>query len=241
MTPFEERTHTLLGDAGLETLHNAHVLIAGLGGVGSYAVEALARAGVGKLTLVDHDVVAASNLNRQLVGLQSTVGQPKALVMAGRIHDINPNCELNLLQEFIRPDDMDGLVTPQFDAVIDAIDSLSCKAALVETAWRKEISIFSSMGAGGKLDPTKIKIGDLFKSEGCGLARMMRKRLRRRGIKKGVQAVWSSEIARPPAPAEETGCGRPRVVNGTISYLPALFGLTLAGMVVNHLLEENEK
>ncbi|MGE0080395.1 MAG: ThiF family adenylyltransferase [Thiohalomonadaceae bacterium] len=235
IAPLFQRTHILLGDEGLERLRRARVFLAGLGGVGSFAAEALARAGVGHLTLVDHDTVAASNLNRQLPALHSTVGRLKVDVMAERIRDINPQCELTTRAEFIRAEDMDELLAPGFDFVIDAIDSLNCKAALVETAVRMGIPVASSMGAGGKLDPTRIVVGDLMDTEGCALARAMRKYLRRRGVGRGVLAVFSTEPNRPPLPPEPTGTGRARAVNGTISYMPSLFGLMLAGTVIRRL------
>jgi len=237
IAPLYQRTHILLGDEGLERLHHARVFLAGLGGVGSFAAEALARAGVGHLTLVDHDTVAASNLNRQLPALHSTVGRLKVDVMAERIRDINPQCVLTTRAEFIRAEDTEELLAPGFDFVIDAIDSLNCKAALVETAVRMQIPVASSMGAGGKLDPTRIVVGDLMDTEGCALARAMRKYLRRRGVGRGVIAVFSNEPNRPPLPPEPTGTGRARAVNGTISYMPSLFGLMLAGTVIRRLAE----
>jgi tRNA A37 threonylcarbamoyladenosine dehydratase len=234
--PLFQRTHILVGDEGLARLQGANVLLAGLGGVGSYAAEALARAGIGRLTLVDLDVVAASNLNRQLPALHSTIGRPKVEVVTERVRDINPACVVTPKAEFIRPEDMEELLSPGFDYVIDAIDSLNCKAALVETAFKREIPVASSMGAGGKLDPTSLVVGDLMDSEVCPLARNMRKYLRRRGIERGVTAVWSTESSCPPLPPEPTGAGRDRAVNGTISYMPALFGLTLAGVAIRHIL-----
>ncbi len=236
MDPLFERTRIIVQDAGVTRLQNARVFLAGLGGVGSFAAEALARAGVGQLTLVDHDVVAASNLNRQLPALRSTIGRKKVEVIAERIADIQPACKLQLFDRFIRPDDMPELLAPGFDFVIDAIDSLNCKVGLVITAVEQGIPVASSMGAGGKLDPTRIVAGDLMDSENCPLARHMRKRLRRRGIGRGVLAVWSNEPACAPLPPEPTEQGRDRAVNGTISYMPALFGLMLAGCVIQRLL-----
>jgi len=238
LPPFAERTHILLGDEGLKRLAEAHVFVAGLGGVGSYCAEALARAGVGRLTLVDFDIVAASNLNRQLPALQSTVGRKKIEVMAERIRDINPDCELTLHEFFMHADDVETMLTPRFDFVVDCIDSLNSKATLVETAWHMGLNVASSMGAGGKLDPTRLRVSDLMKTEVCHLARFMRQRLRKRGVGKGILAVWSDEPPRKPLPPEPTEGGRPRAVNGTISYMPSIFGLTLAGVVINRLLEE---
>jgi tRNA A37 threonylcarbamoyladenosine dehydratase len=239
--PLYQRTHILVGDEGLARLRAAHVLVAGLGGVGSYTTEALARAGIGRLTLVDLDVVAASNLNRQLPALHSTIGRRKVDVVTERVLDINPACGVTPRAEFIRAEDMEGLLAPGFDFVVDAIDSLNCKAALVETAVKLGIPVASSMGAGGKLDPTRIVVGDVMDSEVCPLARNMRKYLRRRGIERGVTAVWSTEPSCAPLPPEPTGAGRDRAVNGTISYMPALFGLTLAGIAVQSLLGKGRK
>ncbi len=236
MDPLYERTHILLGDDGLMRLRQAHVLVAGLGGVGSFAAEALARAGIGQLTLVDHDTVAPTNLNRQLPALHTTIGRKKLAVMCERIAQINPACTLHPLDRFIRPEDMEELLAPRPDYVVDAIDSLNCKTALVEQAWRLGLGVVSSMGAGGKLDPTRLRVSDLQETEVCPLARNMRKRLKKRGVGQGVQVVWSDESSAPPLPPQPTDHGRDRAVNGTISYLPALFGLTLAGLVVNGLL-----
>jgi tRNA threonylcarbamoyladenosine dehydratase len=232
-----DRTRIILGDAGVARLDNARVLLAGLGGVGSFAAEALARAGVGHLTLVDHDRVAPSNLNRQLVALRSTIGRPKVAVMGERIRDINPACRLVLLDRFLHSDAMDDLLAPGFHFVVDAIDSLSSKTALIAAAHRMGLPIASSMGAGGRIDPTRLRSGDLMTSAGCPLARVVRRRLRRLGVERGVLAVWSDEEPAPPLPPEPTGRGRPRAVNGTVSYLPALFGMTLAGLVIQRLVQ----
>ncbi len=237
--PLFQRTQILVGDDGVTRLKRARVLVAGLGGVGSFAAEALARAGIGDLTLADHDVVAPSNLNRQLVALGSTLGEPKAQVMAARIRDINPGCRLTLIERFLEPDAMPGLLSMGFHQVIDAIDSLSCKVELIATALGQGVPIVSSMGAGGRLDPSRVRVGDLMDTNVCALARALRGRLRRRGIGRGVTVVWSDESPRAPLPPEDTGRGRPRAVNGTVSYLPALFGLTLAGIVVQRILAQD--
>lgn len=231
-----ERTRIIAGDRGIETLANANVLLAGLGGVGSFAAEALARAGVGRLTLIDHDRVSASNLNRQLLALRSTVGRKKVEVMAERIADINPGCELSAEDRFVRAEDLDALFERGYDYVIDAIDSLNSKLNLLVAAVERGQPVVSSMGAGGRTDPSRLRVGDLMDSTICPLARVVRRRLHRRGVERGITAVWSVEPPRPPLPPEPTGMGRPRAVNGTVSYLPALFGMTLAGVVVHRLL-----
>lgn len=237
--PQFERTQILLGDIGIEALARKHVFVAGLGGVGSYCAEALARAGVGRLTLLDHDVVATSNINRQLPALLSTVGQPKAELMRARIMDINPACQLEILRIFLNTENVNELV-PDCDYVVDAIDSLACKVALVGESVKRGLRVASSMGAGNRLDPGKIKIADIGKTEMCPLAKQMRKRLHRHyGLRKGVLTVFSDEQPRAPLPPQPVdGPGRARAVNGTISYMPPLFGMMLAGAVIKALLEE---
>jgi tRNA A37 threonylcarbamoyladenosine dehydratase len=237
--PQFERTHILLGDAGLACLASRHVVVAGLGGVGSYCAEALARAGIGRLTLIDHDSVATSNINRQLPALLSTVDQPKVELMAARVRDINPECDLRTLREFILPESVAAQVPADADYLIDCIDSLNCKVALVEHCVRIGVPVASSMGAGNRLDPAHIKLADISKTHGCPLASIMRKRLKRRGIAKGVLTVFTDERPRSPRPPEPvSGRGRPRAVNGTISYMPPLFGLMLAGEVIRRLLQK---
>lgn len=238
LLPQFERTHILLGDAGLARLAQKHVFVAGLGGVGSYCAEALARAGVGRLTLLDHDVVAISNINRQLPALLSTVGQPKAELMRARIMDINPTCRLEILRTFLNGENVNELV-PECDYVVDAIDSLACKVALVGESVKRGLRVASSMGAGNRLDPGRVKIDDISKTEMCPLAKQMRKRLSRHyDLRKGVLTVFSDEQPRAPLPPQPVdGPGRARAVNGTISYMPPLFGMMLAGAVVKALLE----
>ena len=233
-----ERTRILIGDEGIARLASKHVFLAGLGGVGSYCAEALARGGIGRLTLLDHDVVAESNINRQLPALDSTVGKSKAELMQARIADINPDCTVSIRREFLTPENVNEIV-PDADYVIDAIDSLNCKVALVAESVKRGLKVASSMGAGNKLDPSRIRLADISETSICPLASQMRKRLRKRGIEKGVLAVFTDEVGRSPLPPEPvSGHGRPRAVNGTISYMPPLFGLLLAGAVIKALLEE---
>ncbi len=234
--PQFERTEILIGEAGLARLADTHIFLAGLGGVGSWCAEALARAGVGRLTLVDMDVVAASNINRQLPATLSTVGAFKTEVMAARIRDINPECRLNVLTEFITPANVAELLPGDADWVVDCIDSLSCKVALIAEAVGRGLPVAASMGAGNKLDATRVRVSDISKTLVDPLAREVRTRLKRRGIRKGVLCVWSDEPGRPPRPPAPTAHGRPRAVNGTISYLPPLFGLMLAGAVIQRRL-----
>lgn len=239
--PLFERTHILIGDEGIEKLQNSHIFLAGIGGVGSYTAEALARMGVGKMTLVDHDVVSGSNMNRQLVALRSTVDVLKADVIADRIKDINPDCQVTLITDFLTPESIPTILSQGYDVVIDAIDSLSSKAALLETAWRSEMTVFASMGAGGKLDPTQVKTGDLMDTSICKLAKHLRGQLRKRGVGRGIQTVYSLEAPLPPLPPEPVSRGRARAVNGTVSYMPSIFGLTLAGLVINHIIGNSRR
>lgn len=233
-----ERTRILIKDEGIEKLASRHVFLAGLGGVGSYCAEALARGGIGKLTLLDHDVVAMSNINRQLPALISTVGQSKAELMLARIMDINPECEVVIRREFLTVENVNEIVPEDADYVIDAIDSLNCKVALVAESVKRGLNVASSMGAGNKLDPSRIRLVDISETRICPLASQMRKRLRKRGIASGVLTVFTDEPARAPLPPEPvSGRGRPRAVNGTISYMPPLFGFMLAGAVIKRLLE----
>lgn len=237
LTGLYERSQILVGEAGIRRLQQAHVLLAGVGGVGSFAAEALGRAGVGRITLIDDDRVSPSNLNRQLPATEETIGQKKGAVMAARLATINPHCQLEWVDQFLTPETIPPLLDRTApDWVIDAIDSLNCKVALIWEARLRGCPVASSMGAGGRLDPTRIVVGDLMETSVCPLARAVRIRLRRRGCGRGVVAVWSPEEPMPHAPQEEMAQGRGRVVNGTISYMPALFGMTLAGVVIRALL-----
>ncbi|ARU32618.1 tRNA threonylcarbamoyladenosine dehydratase [Sulfuriferula sp. AH1] len=236
--PQFERTEILIGTAGIELLASKHVFVAGLGGVGSYCAEALARAGIGKLTLVDHDRVAPSNINRQLPALLSTIGASKIDLMRERILNINPNCRLATHQIFLTTENMTEYVPQDADYVIDCIDSLNCKVALVATSVQRGLNVASSMGAGNRLDPSRIKLADISNTEMCPLARIMRKRLHKLDIRKGILTVYSDEPpSRPLPPVAVDGPGRARAVNGTISYMPPLFGLMLAGEVIRRLLQ----
>jgi len=234
--PLFERTHILIGDEGIKRLQQSHIFLAGMSGVGSFTAEALARMGVGQLTLVDHDVVSASNINRQLVALNSTIGKLKVSVMANRINDINPDCKVNIITDFLSPTTIPDVLTPDYDVIVDAIDSMSSKTQLMATAWRNKMPIFASMGAGGKLDPTLIRTGDIMDTSICKLAKQLRGHLRRQGVGRGIQTVYSIESPLPALPPEAVAHGRPRAVNGTMSYMPSIFGLTLAGMVINHII-----
>jgi len=233
-----ERTELLVQKEGLEKLQNANILIVGLGGVGSYAAEFIARAGVGKLTIVDGDVFDATNKNRQLPALDSTVGQLKTEVLATRIKDINPAIKLTVFTEFLSPERAYEIVTKEFDYVLDCIDSITPKINLIVAARRKKVKIISSMGAGGKLDTTKIRVKDIAKTKNCTMARVLRKRLKERKVDKGVKAVYSDEVQIPSSVKITDGTNFKKSYYGTISYMPAAFGLQAAAHVVNFLLKK---
>ena len=236
-----ERTQLLVGEDGLYFLQHKQVLIAGIGGVGSFVVEAMVRAGIGKITLIDHDVVSESNINRQLIALHSTLGQSKVEVMRQRALDINPEVRITAIDDFIKPENVEELLSnTSFDYVLDCIDSISSKVALVTACQQQHIPIISSMGAGGRIDPSKIEITHLEQTNVCPLARMMRQRMRKAGGSLKYPVVFSNEIPSKGTehrPIEDDPNAHPRSTNGTISYLPALFGLQMAGHVIKHFLK----
>ena len=231
-----ERTELLFGKEKLNQLKKANVLVVGLGGVGAYAAEQLCRAGIGNMTIVDGDVVEPSNRNRQLPALISTTGKPKAEVLKQRFLDINPELNLIVRNEFISDEKIIELLTSQpFDYVVDAIDTLSPKVFLVYHAVQLGLKVVSSMGAGGKTDPSKIEISDISKSYNCSLAKAMRKRLSRLGVNKGVKVVFSSEVVDEEAIRVEESRNKKSTV-GTISYMPPLFGCFIASVVIRDLI-----
>lgn len=231
-----ERTRLLFGDDRQRELMHCHVLIVGLGGVGGMAAEMIARAGIGRLTIVDADIVQPSNINRQLVATATSVGQPKATVLAERLRTINPEIELEIVEEFLKDENMTELLDRhRYDFVVDAIDSLTPKVHLIAQSMERNLPIISSMGAGAKSDPTQIYQADLSKSYSCALARALRKRLRKLGIRKGLPVVFSTELPDPAAVVEITGERCKRSTAGTVSYMPALFGCHLAAYVIRHL------
>lgn len=233
-----ERTELLVRKEGIEKLKNATVLVVGLGGVGSYAAEFIARAGVGKMTLVDGDVFDETNKNRQLPALNSTIGKSKAKVLAERLKDINPEIQLTVVEEFLSPEMAYNIVTKDFDYVLDCIDSITPKINLIVAARRKKVKIISSMGAGGKLDATKVKVKDIGKTKNCTMARVLRKRLKERKVDKGVKAVYSEEVQIPESVKTTDGTNFKKSYYGTISYMPAAFGLQAAAHVVNFIIKK---
>jgi tRNA A37 threonylcarbamoyladenosine dehydratase len=233
-----ERTTLLLGPDKIELLRRANVLVVGLGGVGAYAAEMIARSGVGRMTIADADTVSESNINRQLIALHSTIGRQKADLMKERLLDINPELELTVVNKFIKDDETDQLLdSDKFDYIVDAIDTLSPKLALIKGALDRNIPLVSSMGAGAKTDPSKMEICDIARTHHCPLAHMLRKRLHKIGIRTGFTAVFSPEPVREGAMilCEEQN---KKSNTGTISYIPALFGIGCASVVIRGLIDE---
>lgn len=231
-----ERTELLLGNNKLNELANANILVVGLGGVGAYAAEQLCRAGIGQMTIVDGDVVEATNRNRQLPALISTTGKAKAEILAERFMDINPKIKLRVINDFIQDEKIEELLKSEnYDYVIDAIDTLTPKVLLIHGAIKLGLPIISSMGVGGKFDPSKIAVADISKSYNCKLARMLRKRLSKLHVKKGVKVVFSCELIDEKAVRVEEGYFKKSTV-GTISYMPPAFGCFLASAVIQDLL-----
>jgi tRNA threonylcarbamoyladenosine dehydratase len=233
---WEQRTELQLGKENIEKLHRANVLVVGLGGVGAYAAEMLCRAGVGNLTLVDGDTVHSTNLNRQLLALQSNLGLNKARLMAERLKDINPDVHLEVISEYIRDDKMVDLLDKKYDYVVDAIDTLSPKVYLIYHSIKKGLPVISSMGAGGKYDPTLVEIRDISESHTCKFARILRKRLHKLGVNDGFKVVFSSEVVDDDCIELVEGEPNKRSIVGTISYMPAVFGCCLASAVIRDLI-----
>lgn len=229
------RQEMLLGAEAMQRLRQAHVIVFGIGGVGSYVAEGLARAGVGALTLVDSDTVGLSNLNRQLCALHSTLGQYKSDVMAARIRDINPLCRVTSMPTLYREETKEAFFQERYDYIVDAIDLVSCKLSLIQTAIERGIPIVSAMGTGNKLDPTRFRITDISKTSGCHLARVMRRELRNRGILHHT-VLYSEELPKTPADLETPPPGR-RSIPASVSWVPSCAGLMLAGYIVQQLTE----
>jgi len=238
------RTEQLLGDR-FRRLAKAQVTVCGLGAVGSYAVEALARAGIGQLRIVDFDIVNMSNINRQLFALHSTVGTEKTTVARDRIRDINPACNVDVRHCFIGSDTVESLLDPPPDVLVDAIDSVASKVILMKAASERSIPLVSSMGAAGRIDPTRIRVVDLDETHGCPLARIIRKRLHRHGIYRGIRCIYSTERAQnkrpvPPSAREEPANtrGRVRIPIGSASWVTGAFGCAAAGEAVRIILSK---
>jgi len=234
------RIEQLLGSRAMGKIKNATVAVFGLGAVGSFALEALARTGVGNLHLIDFDKVDATNINRQLFALHSTIGRRKAKLACERVKDINPGCNIDIHNSFINAQSLEDLLSKNIDVVVDAIDGLNSKINLIVSARQLGIDVVSSMGAGGKTDISKIKTGDISETCVCPLARVVRQRLHRRGVYKGIRAVFSIEkpLNKQPYKLEDAedalpDHGRSRPPIGTIAWVPGVFGLTIASEVIN--------
>jgi tRNA A37 threonylcarbamoyladenosine dehydratase len=233
-----ERTELLVGKSNIERLSESHVLIVGLGGVGSFAAEFICRAGIGKMTIIDGDVVDLTNKNRQLPALNSTLGMSKAQVMAARFLDINPELSLTVIDQFQQPEDNIKLIESQkFDYVMDCIDSVSPKLYLIKTCYDNKQRFISSMGAGGKLDASTVFVSDISKSYNCPFARTIRKRLKRHHIRKGFKVVFNGGALVRESMKLTDGNNFKKSFYGTISYMPALFGLRMASEVIQDLME----
>ncbi len=231
-----ERTVLLLGEEKLERLQKSHVLIVGVGGVGAYAAEMICRAGVGKITIIDGDVVNPSNINRQLVARHSTVGHKKVDILSKHLLDINPSLQLVSRHEFIHDELTDQLLeSDHFDFIVDAIDTLSPKVHLIASAMRRKIKIISSMGAGARIDPTQVKFADISATRECTLAKAVRKRLVKLGIRKGLPVVFSTEAPNRNAVILTENERNKKSTVGTVSYMPAIFGIFLASHVIRKL------
>lgn len=236
-----ERTELLIKENGIEKLQNANLLIVGLGGVGSFAAEFLARSGVGKMTIVDGDTVDITNINRQLPALHSTIGKSKVEVVADRLLDINPKLELVKINEFLSPEKMEKVIDSQeFNYILDCIDSVTPKVTLLLMAKRRKIKVVSCMGAGGKMNPAKVMVRDISKTYNCFLAKQVRKRLKKEKVDKGIRCVFSNEIQKEESLEMTDGANYKRSYYGTISYIPAIFGLYAAAEVINFLIEKDE-
>jgi len=227
------RTELLIGEEGIEKLHNSKVIVFGIGGVGSFVVEALTRAGVGNLILVDNDTICISNLNRQIHATQATVGNVKVEAMKARVLSINPNCNVEAKQEFITADNIQEIIPEDIDYVVDAIDTVTSKLALAEYCYKNDIKLIASMGTGNKMDPTQFRVTDVFKTKVCPLAKVMRTELRKRGVKK-LKVVYSEEIPMVPNKGRAVASQK-RQTPGSISFVPPVAGMIIGGEVIKDL------
>lgn len=231
------RTELLIGKENIKKLANSHVLVAGIGGVGAYATEQICRAGVGKMTIVDSDIVNPSNCNRQLIALTTTIGKSKVELMKDRLLQINPNLQLNALQIYLKDEKIPDLLnSDKFDYVVDAIDTLSPKLYFIVNAYKLGLPIVSSMGAGGKFDPTQVRVADISATYNCKLAYYIRKKMHKLDIYKGFKAVFSAEEVDRSAIVVTDNEQNKKSTVGTISYMPAVFGCACASVVIRDLI-----
>ena len=235
------RTELLIGKTALETLAKSHVMVVGLGGVGSFAAEFIARSGVGKMTIIDGDIIDPTNRNRQLPALATNHGAFKTTIMAERLRAINPEVELNVVQDFINPKMVENILTNSPDYIIDAIDSITPKLTFIVHAHQRQIPLVSSMGAGGKMDPTNVLIADISKTHHCVFAQQIRKMLKRNyQIKNGIKCVFSPEMPNKESLILTDGNNYKKSAYGTISYMPAIFGAVAASVVIRDLIADTE-
>ena len=227
------RTELLVGEEGIATLHNSKVIVFGIGGVGSFVVGALTRAGVGNLILVDNDTICISNINRQIHARQSTVGMIKVEAMKERVISINPNCNVEAKQVFITAENISEIIPSDVDYVVDAIDTVTSKLALAEYCYKNNINIISSMGTGNKIDPTQFRVSDVFKTKVCPLAKVMRYELKKRGVKK-LKVVYSEEMPMTPDKGRAVPSQK-RQTPGSISFVPPVAGMIIGGEVIKDL------
>jgi tRNA threonylcarbamoyladenosine dehydratase len=235
-TSWLSRTELLIGPDNLARLNRAHVLVVGMGGVGSFAAEFICRAGVGSMTIIDGDVVDPTNRNRQLPALATTHGLSKASLMGERLLQINPELQLTIIQEFVQPDRVDAMLASVPDYVVDAIDSITPKITFINAAFKKQLPIVSSMGAGAKLDPTRLQVADISKTYNCPFAQQIRKQLKTLGIRSGIKTVFSPENIVKESLMMTDGKNYKKSAYGTISYLPATFGAVAASVVIRDLI-----
>lgn len=233
---FLSRSELLIGRTGLTKLKNSHILVIGLGGVGSYAAEALARAGVGEMTIVDGDHVVASNINRQLQALHSSVGQSKSNLMLERLMDVNPQMKIYEVRRFLGPEDIEELLSQKYTYVLDCIDSVTPKLQVMKLCKQRKLKFISSMGAGGKMDPSRIKVADINETRDCFFSREIRKRLRKEHYNYGIKVVYSDEVVEKDKMELTDGTNFKKSYYGTISYMPAMFGLTMVSYVIRKIL-----
>jgi tRNA A37 threonylcarbamoyladenosine dehydratase len=231
------RTSLLIGPEALSNLTKKHVMVVGMGGVGSFAAEFVARGGIGKMTIIDGDVVDPTNRNRQLPALATNHGQPKAQIMAERLLAINPELELNVVQEFVNPAMVEQQLAHKPDFIIDAIDSITPKITFIKMAYESKIPLVSSMGAGAKLDPTRLEVVDISKTYNCPFAQQIRKNLKKHGIYKGVKVVFSAELPIKESLMLTDGKNYKKSAYGTVSYMPATFGAVVASVALRELMK----
>lgn len=235
---WSSRTELLIGKEALDKLSKKHVLVIGLGGVGAYAAENICRAGVGEMTIVDGDKIVASNRNRQLLALKSTEGKSKAILMKERLLEINPDIIVHAVDEYIINERIVELLNHKYDYVVDAIDTLSPKIYVIVNAMKNKLPLVSSMGAGGKIDPVGITVSDISKSYNCMLARALRKRLHKLGVRKGFKVVFSNQLIEKELVISDDSSPNKKSIIGTMSYMPALFGCYCASVVIQDLIED---